>query len=195
MDKWRLELTAEEIGRRLGLIEEPFSAEEKEKLESLFNYDDTELKEIIRILEENLEAATVDLDNKKADKLNTYTKEQTETLVTDKTKLVREEITIESDNAELVFEKLKENNKEYLCRGGTVKSITFTKLKDGEELSNDYWALFILNKSEEVSEIAEIILNTDIKLINPDLDISEYSILHLLFNYDGINLCCIAAGY
>lgn len=195
MDKWRLELTAKEIGRRLGLIEEPFSAEEKEKLESLFNYDDTELREIIEILEENLEAAAANLDNKKADKSNTYTKEETETLVTDKTKLIREEITIENDNAELVFEKLKENNKEYLCRGGTVKSITFTELKDKEELSTDYWALFILNKSEEIGEIAEIILNKDIKLINPDLDISEYSTLHLLFNYDGINLCCIAAGY
>lgn len=195
MDKWRLGLTAKEIGRRLGLIEEPFSTEEKEKLESLFNYDDTELREIIEILEENLEAAATGLDNKKADKLNTYTKEQTETLIVDKTKLVREEITIESDNTELVFEKLKENNKEYLCRDGTVKSITFTELKDKEELSNDYWALFILNKSEEVNEIAEIILNKDIKLINPDLDISEYSTLHLLFNYDGINLCCIAAGY
>lgn len=104
--------------------------------------------------------------------------------------------TTEIENStEFVSEYLPKTNMEYRFTTGTVKSITFNNLSEEDGLSNDYWALFIFMKDSSTSSVNDIILNEDIKILNPDLDISTYTILHLLFTYDGFNICCKVAGY
>ena len=104
--------------------------------------------------------------------------------------------TTETENStEFVSEYLPKTNMEYRFTTGTIKSITFNNLSEEDGLSNDYWALFIFMKDSSTSSVNDIILNEDIKILNPDLDISTYTILHLLFTYDGFNICCKVAGY
>lgn len=114
--------------------------------------------------------------------------------VYDNTQTKRESFTIDNEST-LTFPYLPNNNTEYYYTGGTVKSILFNNLTEEEGLSDDYWALFVFPKAESVLEVKDLVQNSDIKLLNPDLDISGYTMVHLLFTYDGLNLCCIAAGY
>ena len=90
---------------------------------------------------------------------------------------------------------LPTTNREYRWTVGTIKSILFNNLTEENGLSDDYWALFVFRKDASTTFINDIILNEGIKILNPDLDISAYTILHLLFTYDGFNICCKVAGY
>ena len=99
------------------------------------------------------------------------------------------------ESYELNTNYLPTTNREYRWTVGTIKSILFNNLTEENGLSDDYWALFIFRKDASTASINDIILNEDIKILNPDLDISAYTILHLLFTYDGFNICCKVAGY
>lgn len=106
----------------------------------------------------------------------------------------REQTTLTGETA-LEFEFLQKSNKEYYFTGGTVKSIYFSNLKEENGLSEDYWALFVFPKADSVSTVNDLVLNSEIKLLNPERDISSNTIVHLLFTYDGGDICCIASGY
>ena len=99
------------------------------------------------------------------------------------------------ESYELNSNYLPTTNREYRWTVGTIKSILFNNLTEENGLSDDYWALFVFRKDASTTSINDIILNEDIKILNPDLDISSYTILHLLFTYDGFNICCKVAGY
>lgn len=99
------------------------------------------------------------------------------------------------ESYELNTNYLPTTNREYRWTVGTIKSILFNNLTEENGLSDDYWALFVFRKDASTTSINDIILNEDIKILNPDLDISAYTILHLLFTYDGFNICCKVAGY
>lgn len=99
------------------------------------------------------------------------------------------------ESYELNSNYLPATNREYRWTVGTIKSILFNNLTEENGLSDDYWALFVFRKDASTTSINDIILNEDIKILNPDLDISAYTILHLLFTYDGFNICCKVAGY
>ena len=78
----------------------------------------------------------------------------------------------------------------------------FYKFATGKWLANNpqpaeytRWCNFTKLDDDNIKRINDIILNEDIKILNPDLDISAYTILHLLFTYDGFNICCKVAGY
>lgn len=114
--------------------------------------------------------------------------------VYDNTQTKRESFTIDNEST-LTFTYLPNSNTEYYYTGGTVKSILFNNLTEEEGLSDDYWALFVFPKAESVSAVSDLVLNSSIKLLNPDLDLSGYTTVHLLFTYDGQNICAIAAGY
>lgn len=135
------------------------------------------------------------LDDNKADKENTYTKEETVSTIKEVTKTVREAIELTEENTELEYEYLFESGKEYCFTGGTVKSINFLNLSEENGLDDEYWALLVFPKAEGISEVGELIVNSNIRLLNPDLDLDDYSIVHLLFTFDGLNINCIAAGY
>ena len=99
------------------------------------------------------------------------------------------------ESYELNTNYLPTTNREYRWTVGTIKFILFNNLTEENGLSDDYWALFVFRKDASTTSINDIILNEDIKILNPDLDISAYTILHLLFTYDGFNICCKVAGY
>ena len=99
------------------------------------------------------------------------------------------------ESYELNSNYLPTTNREYRWTVGTIKSILFNNLTEENGLSDDYWALFVFRKDASTTSINDIILNEDIKILNPDLDINAYTILHLLFTYDGFNICCKVAGY
>ena len=100
-----------------------------------------------------------------------------------------------AESYELNTNYLPTTNREYRWTVGTIKSILFNNLTEENGLSDDYWALFVFRKDASTTSVNDIILNEDIKILNPDLDISAYTILHLLFTYDGFNICCKVAGY
>jgi len=112
-----------------------------------------------------------------------------------RTKTPRETIKLEGNDIELQFDNMKPTSTEYCFTDGTVKSIAFGNVADTFASEPEYWALFVFPKSELVSEVKDIVLNEDIKLLNRDLDISEYSVIHLLFTNDGLNICCLVTGY
>ena len=140
--------------------------------------------QIINLINEGI---SVDITNQ-VNELKAWVYTQTQTQ--------RRTIALEGDNAALQYEYLLENNKEYYFTGGTVSSFQFlTMTEKSGEISEDYWALFVFPKAESVSTVRDLVLNSSIKLLNPDLDLSGYTIVHLLFTYDGQNICAIAAGY
>lgn len=116
-------------------------------------------------------------------------------------KTPREYINLEgSQNVELNFDYLKPNGGEYCYTGGTIKSIHFGTIKEDSTTSIemwDYWCLFILPKASSISAISDLLLNTqdEICVLNPDLDLSGYTTVHLLFTFDGTHVCCVVAGY
>lgn len=109
---------------------------------------------------------------------------------------IRIKTVLEGDNNDIVYRNLPNSNREYHFTGGTVSSINFSSLLESKrKISDDYWALFVFPKAEAVSMVSDLVLNSEIKILNPQLDLSEYTVVHLLLFYDGNGICCIAAGY
>ena len=67
--------------------------------------------------------------------------------------------------------------------------------------ANDYLSVIVVRKNSSVQDVSQFIDNfTDsglpkIYLMNPGVDISGYTILHILLYYDGLNMCAIVTGY
>lgn len=70
--------------------------------------------------------------------------------------------------------------------------------------TSDYMSVVILKKDPSVTDVTAIVRNFDtatyttlpkIYLANPDVDISGYNVVHILFYYDGLNVCALVAGY
>ena len=64
--------------------------------------------------------------------------------------------------------------------------------------------IIVLKKDPSVTDVTAIVRNFDtatyttlpkIYLANPDVDISGYNVVHILFYYDGLNVCALVAGY
>ena len=91
----------------------------------------------------------------------------------------------------------------------TVSSITVSALNVpiGATTSpvstvEDYCATIVFKKAATLSDINLAMTNFDpasqsprIYLMNPGLDITNYTVIHLLLFYDGMNVCCRAGGY
>lgn len=119
----------------------------------------------------------------------------------------------------LVLQRLPENGCMYRVADDsglkTIKSIEITDVEsmdysqnggigDSIDVTHDYYCTFIFKKEESIGEPVEVMKNfTDgsdedgasIKLLNPDLDISDYSIIHLLLFNDSENICALISGY
>lgn len=67
--------------------------------------------------------------------------------------------------------------------------------------TTDYSCLLVIPKLSSFNSASDIIVNftandaSKIYLLNPDIDISSYTILHVLLFYDLSNLCAIVSGY
>lgn len=69
------------------------------------------------------------------------------------------------------------------------------------DLTTDYSCLLVIPKLSSFNSASDIIVNftandaSKIYLLNQDIDISSYTILHVLLFYDLSNLCAIVSGY
>lgn len=65
----------------------------------------------------------------------------------------------------------------------------------------DYCATIVFKPLSPISDVTALMPNFDptsqnrIYLMNPTVDISTYTVIHLLLFYDGFNVCCTVAGY
>lgn len=113
----------------------------------------------------------------------------------------RESIEVPEDDYEADYNNLFDSDKEYLYTTHTIKNIHFEELTPTVgNLPSDYWCMFIINRSSETTTVQDLLLNCDdvdapIKLLNPDLDITNYTVLNILFFYNGVNICAIVNGY
>lgn len=68
-------------------------------------------------------------------------------------------------------------------------------------VSDGYNSVIIFKKDASITSVEDILTNftavdsTKIYLLNKDLDISTYDILHVMLFNDGFNICAIVAGY
>lgn len=60
---------------------------------------------------------------------------------------------------------------------------------------DEFYGLIIVKTNFESSMIAEDFISGDIVVINNDLDISDYTVVHINIYYDGFNLCAVVSGY
>lgn len=67
--------------------------------------------------------------------------------------------------------------------------------------SSDYLSLIIFKKSNSLTDVTKVMPNfsmtgdNKVYLMNPDIDISSYTVIHLMLYYDGFNMCAIVTGY
>lgn len=67
--------------------------------------------------------------------------------------------------------------------------------------SLDYLSVIIFKKSDNLTDVTKVMPNFDatgtnkVYLMNPDIDISSYTVIHLMLYYDGFNMCAIVTGY
>lgn len=68
-------------------------------------------------------------------------------------------------------------------------------------MSSDYLSTVIFKKSNDLTDVTKVMPNfsvvgsNKVYLMNPDIDISSYTVIHLMLYYDGFNVCAIVTGY
>lgn len=85
----------------------------------------------------------------------------------------------------------------------SIIDISMMDKSDGTvvERSDDYLSVMIFKKSSSVTDASSVMSNfsetgsNKIYLMNPDIDISQYTVIHLMLYYDGFNMCAIVTGY
>lgn len=148
---------------------------------------------------------------------NTYTTGNVES-VTNGVSLVSDIIstTITPANNIYVLDHLPSNNDNTVInKSSTVGQITIsdlhTLLSDGTNVAvedlTDYCSTITFRKDSTLSSVTDILTNftpnsvgtnnesNRIYLLNPDIDISSYTVIQLLLFYDGFNVCCTVGGY
>lgn len=107
---------------------------------------------------------------------------------------------------------LPKNGQELLLSSQyTVSSITITNISQmfydngrgvsTKAVSDGYNSVIIFKKDASITSVENILTNftavdnTKIYLLNKDLDISTYDILHVMLFNDGFHICAIVAGY
>ncbi len=125
--------------------------------------------------------------------------------------------TILADDSAYTFSILPNNGSEIILSNFyTIGDITITSTSDmtyesinqygqwsslSKPTSDDYNSVIIFKKSSTKTTASDLIENfTDsnlprIYLLNPDIDISNFTIIHIMLFNDGFNICAIVAGY
>ena len=132
---------------------------------------------------------------------------------------IRNTLTVSADDSSYTFAILPRNGTENIISDTyTIESITITSIDymnnpdpnnylsayggiSAVSRSSDYTTVLIFKKSSNLTDISTALTNfsandnTKIYLLNPDLDITDYTIIHIMLSYDGFNMTAIAAGY
>jgi hypothetical protein len=132
---------------------------------------------------------------------------------------IRNTLTVSADDSSYTFSVLPRNGTEniisdtYTVESITISSTNYMNNPDPNNYlsvyggistvprSSDYTSVLIFKKSSNLTDISTALTNfsandsTKIYLLNPDLDITNYTIIHIMLSYDGFNMTAIAAGY
>lgn len=117
-----------------------------------------------------------------------------------------------ADGASYTSAYLPRNSQELLLSSTyTVSSITITDISQmfydngrgisTKSVSDGYNSVIIFKKDSSVTSVENLLTNftavdnTKIYLLNKDLDISTYDIIHIMLFNDGFHICAIVAGY
>lgn len=126
--------------------------------------------------------------------------------------------TVAADDSTYTFSILPRNGAETILSDTyTISSVSITDITQmpkadadnylsgnsstSQAMASDYNSILIFKKSTSLTDISDSLTNfkaidsTKIHLLNPDLDISQYDILHIMLFYDGFAMCAIAGGY
>lgn len=129
------------------------------------------------------------------------------------------------DNSAVTFSQMPFNGTEYRIgvENNTIRAITFTSVTtmDGDPspiaygglgtaayavspalpIPGDYHCVLIYRKHSSITSASDLLTNfaddsaQHIYLLNPSIDISEFTVIHILIYYDGIAMCAVVAGY
>ena len=88
----------------------------------------------------------------------------------------------------------------------TITDITRMSYDNGrgvaiKAVSDEYNSVLIFKKDSTIQTASDLLTNftsqtaNKIYLLNPDLDISTYTIIHIMLFNDGFNICAMVAGY
>lgn len=119
---------------------------------------------------------------------------------------------IAADNSSYTSAYLPMNGQELLLSSTyTVSSITITSIATmnydngrgaaTKSTTPDYNSVIIFKKDPSVTSVEDLMTNftsstsNKIYLLNKDLDITTYSIIHIMLFHDGFNICAIVSGY
>lgn len=128
-------------------------------------------------------------------------------------------VTVTPSSGAVTLANLPRNGDETILNpstsGAEISSITISDLSVpimgtatdiGLDVANgevdDYCATIAFKPNGTISSASNILTNFNptgqeprIYLMNPDIDVSTYTVIHLLLFYDGFNVCCTVAGY
>ena len=83
----------------------------------------------------------------------------------------------------------------------TDVSTMYTSSGSSTQRTDDYLSVIIFKKASSLIDVVNVLSNftltgaNKIYLMNPDVDISSYTVIHLLLYFDGFNMCAIVTGY
>lgn len=63
------------------------------------------------------------------------------------------------------------------------------------EEEDEFYGLIVIKADFKSSMIAGEFISGDVVVINNDLDISDYTVVHINIYYDGFNPCAVVSGY
>ena len=119
--------------------------------------------------------------------------------------------TVSADDATVTLSILPQNSAELTLSDHTVETVNVLSLSqttiDGEQgietvsTPRDYSSIIIFKKSVNTTSADSLMVNftaiddTKIYLMNPDIDISSMTVIHIMLYNDGFHVCAIVAGY
>lgn len=89
------------------------------------------------------------------------------------------------------------NNREELRYLNLALSSSIEIIANREDKNDFYATIVCLNDSATpISTAADLVApSSNVRVINPDLEIEEFTVLHITLFYDGISICANVGGY
>ena len=99
---------------------------------------------------------------------------------------------IKRDDSEFPFVEYIGNREEHRFLNATVSSTITIRAELGG--SEEFYAV-IVSKISFAGTAADLIDVTSCKVVNGDLDVSEFTVVQITLYYDGFNICAVVSGY
>lgn len=60
---------------------------------------------------------------------------------------------------------------------------------------NEFYSMVVLPVEFDITTTVKTFVRGNVKLVNKDLDITDFDVVHLTLYSDGFNVCCVVSGY